>query len=60
MKQSNREKMLRAIGILEGVSYTVSDAVGVALERVGALLDEVLTDEENGDGRKTDGDRFDF
>lgn len=52
MKHSNREKMLRAIGILEGVSYTVSDAAGVALERVGALMEEVLTDEEYSDGRK--------
>lgn len=53
MKQSNRDKMLRAIGILEGVSYTVSDAVGVALEMVCVFLDEVLTDEEDGDGEET-------
>lgn len=59
MKQINREKMLRAIGILEGVSYTVSDAAGVALERVGALMEEVLTDEEYSDGRK-EGNRRDL
>ena len=52
MKRRNREKVLQANGILEGLAYAVSDAVAVALERVSALLEEVLEDEEKGDGRK--------
>lgn len=52
MKRRNREKVLQANGILEGLAYAVSGAVAVALERVSALLEEVLEDEEKGDGRK--------
>ena len=59
MKRRNREKVLQANGILEGLAYAVSDAVAVALERVSALLEEVLEDEEKGDGRKK-GNRGDF
>ena len=59
MKRKNREKILLANGILEGLAYTVSDAVGTALERVSALLEEALEDEEDSHGRKK-GNREDF
>ena len=59
MKRRNREKVLLANGILEGLSYEVSDAVATALDRVSTLLDEVLEDEEDSHGRKK-GNRGDF
>lgn len=52
MKRRNREKVLLANGILEGLAYTASDTVAAALDRVSTLLDEVLEDEERSDGRK--------
>ena len=52
MKRRNREKVLLANGILEGLNYTASDTVAAALDRVSTLLDEVLEDEERSDGRK--------
>lgn len=52
MKRRNREKVLLANGILEGLAYTASDTVSAALDRVSTLLDEVLEDEERSDGRK--------
>lgn len=45
MKQRNREELQRAIGIIEGVSYSIvgggQDALSFALE----MLDAILRDE---------------
>lgn len=59
MKRRNREKVLLANGILEGLTFAVSDAVAVELERVSVLLGEVLADEEDSHGRKKE-NRGDF
>jgi hypothetical protein len=46
MKQSNRELMERAIGIIEGVSFCVSEKVQDALALAVDMLEKVLNDEE--------------
>lgn len=56
MKLTNRETMLRAIGIIEGASYgagsRVQDALGVACE----MLESVLDDEEGADNEQREAD----
>ena len=46
MKLTNRETMLRAIGIIEGVSFGAGSRVQDALALACELLDSVLNDEE--------------
>lgn len=45
MKQAHREKIQYAIGIIEGVSFAVLDAMGAALEIAENALLNVLADE---------------
>ena len=52
MKQSNRETLQRAIGIIEGASYGASERVQDALTLAAELLDAVLIDEEKQEERK--------
>lgn len=47
MKLTNRETMQRAIGIIEGISFTVNTRVQDALALAVELLDSVLGDEED-------------
>lgn len=46
MKQNIREKIKQAIGIIEGISFVVSDPKGQALEYAAQLLNEALAGEE--------------
>lgn len=48
MKQINRETLLKAIGIVEGVACTVTGGAENALVAVAKMLNRVLTDEEKG------------
>jgi hypothetical protein len=45
MTQENREKMQRAIGIIEGVSWTLKTIQSDALREAVEILDEVLESE---------------
>ena len=45
MKQESRETMVRAIGIIEGVSFVAACRVRDALAAVVDMLDGVLNDE---------------
>jgi hypothetical protein len=47
MTSENRETMQRAIGIIEGASYMVKQAVQEALMLAVEILDEVLKGESN-------------
>lgn len=60
MKSENREKMAKAIGMLEALSFVVKSPVCDALDLALDVFNEVLEDEGDGDGKKADGDRFDF
>lgn len=60
MKRKNRENMQRAIGIIEGVSFSVKSPMDDALTSAIEILDCIMEDEEDGDGKKADGDRFDL
>ena len=46
MTQNNRESIQRAVGIIEGVSFVVSEKVQDALVVVIEILDAVLEKEE--------------
>ena len=51
MKQRNREKLQRAIGIIEGASFSASEKVQDALALASDILDAILTDEEKQEER---------
>ena len=46
MNHEDRETMQRAIGILEGLLFTLTDGVGNALESVVAMLECVMKNTE--------------
>ena len=46
MKLTNREKMQRALGIIEGAYFVASSRVQDALDLACEMLDSVLNDEE--------------
>lgn len=46
MKRKNRERVERAIGIIEGISWVSNDETSNALTTVCEILDAVLLDEE--------------
>lgn len=48
MKQSNRETLQRAIGIIEGASWGASQRVIDALTVAAEMLDAILNDKEEG------------
>ena len=61
MKSENREKMAKAIGMLESLSFVVKSPACDALDLAVDILTEVLEDEGGGDARKeSDGNSFDF
>lgn len=49
MTTENRELLIRAVGILEGLMFATTDGIGDALELVATHIDKVL--EEDKDGR---------
>lgn len=48
MKQTNRETLQRAIGIVEGTSYGANQRVQDALIIAVEMLDAILNDKEEG------------
>lgn len=46
MTQANREAVMRAIGIIDGVAYLVSPRICVALAGAIEILEEVLDDDK--------------
>ena len=46
MNRENIELLQRAVGIIEGVSFTVEPAVRDALDVAREMIDSVLDDEE--------------
>lgn len=47
MTIENRELLIRAVGILEGLLFTTSDGVSDALELVVTYIDKVLEEDKN-------------
>ena len=45
MSDANREKLLRVIGMLDGLAYAVSGDAADGLEYAGEMLEEVLESE---------------
>lgn len=61
MKPENREKMAKAIGMLEALSFVVKSPACDAMDLAMDMLTEVLEDEGGSDERKeSDGHSFDF
>lgn len=54
MKSENREKMAKAIGMLESLSFVVKSPACDALDLATEMLAEVLEDEGGSDGEKAD------
>ena len=48
MKVENREKLIEAKGILEGLSYIVSPQTADAVDEAVELIETVLNDKEKG------------
>ena len=48
MTTENRELLIRAVGILEGLLFTTSEGVSDALELVVNHIDKVLGEDKNG------------
>lgn len=48
MTTDNRELLIRAVGILEGLMIATTDGVSDALELVVAYIDKVLGEYNNG------------
>ena len=48
MTTENREALIRAVGILEGLMFATTDGVSDALELVVNNIDKVLEDDNDG------------
>ena len=55
MTQNNREKLQRAIGIIEGASFGASTEVQDALALACEIIDSILDDEEEQEKAGRDG-----
>lgn len=61
MKPENREKMAKAIGMLEALAFVVKNPACDALDLAVDMLAKILEDEGGCDeGKKSDGNSFDF
>ena len=55
MTRNNRENLQRAIGIIEGISYSAGTRVQDALCTACEILDDILRDEEKQERSDPDG-----